>query len=201
MFKRLFKRENLRGYQLVVHGYFFSCLVFFLVQFKGKELTADTISPQFAVLQTFVASLVGTAFAEMAALPFYYPYDLVKVRMQTSQAKYGYRNFVDGLFKLYNQGGSGIKRIRNFYAGAFYYGLAYTLFVSLEFAIHDMLIETIAEFTGSRSASLIHFLRVLEVDEKEGHASHWHNELIASFTAGCVGAFLTNGIETVAVNK
>lgn len=29
--KRLFRRENLRGYQLVVHGYFFSCLLFFFV--------------------------------------------------------------------------------------------------------------------------------------------------------------------------
>lgn len=34
-------------------------------------------------LKTLFISMVGTAFAEMCALPFYYPYDLVKVRMQT----------------------------------------------------------------------------------------------------------------------
>ena len=33
--------------------------------------------------KTLFISMVGTAFAEMCALPFYYPYDLVKVRMQT----------------------------------------------------------------------------------------------------------------------
>ena len=94
-------------------------------------------------------------------------------------------------------------RLRNFYSGATYYALAYTIFISLEFAIHDMLIEKIGEFTGSRSNSLIHFLRLVDMEERDrgdGY-SHWHNELLASFTAGCVGAFLTNGIETIAVNK
>jgi len=31
--------ENMKGYNLVIHGYFYSSLVFFLVQFKGKEVT------------------------------------------------------------------------------------------------------------------------------------------------------------------
>ena len=110
-------------------------------------------------------------------------------------------------------------QLRNFYSGAWYYGLAYTLFISLEFAIHDMLIEYIAEFTGSKDASLLNFLRLLESDDekvdnkdsievdtntaasKQSNYSHWHNELLSSFTAGCIAAFLTNGIETVAVNK
>lgn len=82
--------------------------------------------------------------------------------------------------------------------------MAYTLFISLEFAIHDMLIEQISEFTGSRSVSVIQFLRLVDREKKtdkgDGY-SHWHNELIASFSAGCIGAFLTNGIETIAVNK
>lgn len=39
--------------------------------------------------------------AELAALPIYYPYDLIKVRIQTSQAKYGYRNFVDAFIKIW----------------------------------------------------------------------------------------------------
>lgn len=151
------------------------------------------------IVQTFLISLVGTALAEMAALPIYYPYDLIKVRIQTSQAKYGYRNIVDGLIKIW-QKGEGLNRIRGFYTGGAYYSLAYVMFVSLQFAIHDVLIESIAEFTGSRSASIIHFLRLVESEEGDGYA-HWHNELISSFSAGCIGAFLTNGIETVAVNK
>jgi len=43
----------------------------------------------------------------------------------------------------------------------------------------------------------------LKYDEElgSGGGNHWHNELLASFSAGAIGAFLTNGIETVAVNK
>ena len=104
-------------------------------------------------------SLVGTALAELAALPIYYPYDLVKVRMQTSQAKYGYRNIFDAFIKIWQQNQGSI---RSFYTGGAYYSLAYVMFISLQFAIHDMLIETIAEFTGSRSTSIIHFLRLVE---------------------------------------
>jgi hypothetical protein len=33
--------------------------------------------------KTFVISLFGTALAELSSVPFYYPYDIIKVRMQT----------------------------------------------------------------------------------------------------------------------
>jgi hypothetical protein len=82
----------------------------------------------------------------------------------------------------------------------------------LEFAFHDFLIEYISEAAGSKDVSffvpLKNFLmgedlQPNEQREEPKHASHhhWHNELFSSFTAGCLAAFLTNGIETVAVNK
>ena len=164
----------------------------------------------------------------------------MKVRMQTMNAKYGYRNFIDGLFKIWNEkraqpglvilSGQAKKKLNNqrvitlserlmklakiryFYSGILYYGMAYTIYISLQFGIHDMLIQQISEFTGSRQTSLIYFLQIFNYDDDElrvnkknensnEYSSHWHNELIASFTAGCIAAFLTNGIETVAVNK
>ena len=78
----------MRGYQLVVHGYFVSCMVFFYVQHKTKKIMESKNEQKdgdnrFLALQIFVVSLVGTALAEIASLPFYYPYDLIKVRMQT----------------------------------------------------------------------------------------------------------------------
>mmetsp|Transcript_15351 Transcript_15351/g.25950 ORF Transcript_15351/g.25950 Transcript_15351/m.25950 type:complete len:116 (+) Transcript_15351:867-1214(+) len=99
--------------------------------------------------------------------------------------------------------------MRNFYVGSGYYGLAYTLFISLEFALHDFLIEYIGELTGSKETSIFNLILEEEVklpEEQEGaqrssNHHHWTNELFASFAAGCVAALLTNGIETVAVNK
>ena len=141
--------------------------------------------------------MVGTAFAETAALPFYYPYDLIKVRMQTMQAKYGYINFTDGMIKIWqekkeqkpsrtafvkntaemlsrvtpnilssqNERKERIKnyllailRIRNYYSGALWYGMAYTMYISLQFGIHDMMVQWIGDFTGSRQTSLFKFL-------------------------------------------
>ena len=93
-----------------------------------------------------------------------------------------------------------MSRIRQFYSGAFYYGLAYTAFISLEFAIHDALIEQINEFTGQKEKSILYFLKIIDAPPGSTGPS-WHNEMISSFIAGYLGAFLTNGIETVAVNK
>ena len=36
--------SNMKGYQMVVHGYFLSCIVFFFVQFQSKLFTSDLIN-------------------------------------------------------------------------------------------------------------------------------------------------------------
>lgn len=51
--------------------------------------------------------------------------------------------------------------MKSYYSGAFYYGLAYTAFISLEFALHDMLIEYISEFTDSKDKSILEFLQII----------------------------------------
>ena len=81
------------------------------------------------------------------------------------QATYGYTNFIDAILKIWNEDGPKSKviekievkinprltfigsiaqrmsKIKRFYAGAFYYALAYTVFIALEFALHDSLLE------------------------------------------------------------
>lgn len=42
--RRAFILDKMRGYQLVVHGYFFTSIIFFLVQFKGKLLISSLIN-------------------------------------------------------------------------------------------------------------------------------------------------------------
>lgn len=131
-------------------------------------------------MKTFLLTLFGTALAEIAAVPFYYPFDLVKVRMQTMQATYGYTNFIDAVIKIWKEEkpkskviskieirkqltfigsiATRISKIRSFYAGAFYYALAYTGFIALEFALHDSFLEQIDEITGSKGKSIFAFL-------------------------------------------
>ena len=53
-----------------------------------------------------------------------------------------------------------LSRIRNYYTGVTYYALAFTVFISLQFAIHDALIEYISQFTGSSQKSILSFLQI-----------------------------------------
>lgn len=50
-----------------------------------------------------MVTFVGSAVAEIFSVPFYYPFDLIKVRMQTSHAKYGYNNLIDGVIKIWHE--------------------------------------------------------------------------------------------------
>jgi hypothetical protein len=66
-----------------------------------KSVSSESSDLPLMAIRTFIISLVSTAFAEIMSLPFYYPFDLVKVRMQTMHAKYGYRNIVDAYVKIW----------------------------------------------------------------------------------------------------
>ena len=56
-----------------------------------------------------LVSFAGAAIAETASLLFYYPYDLIKTRMQTSNDRYKYRNLVDAFCKIYENEKSFLK--------------------------------------------------------------------------------------------
>ena len=73
-------------------------MVFFFVQFKSKIITSAFLEkktsgdseanregdkPQKMIMLTFLISFIGAGLAELASVPFYYPYDLMKVRIQT----------------------------------------------------------------------------------------------------------------------
>lgn len=42
--------------------------------------------------------------AEIGCLLFYYPYDLIKTRMQVNDANYVYKGTLDAFLKIYNEG-------------------------------------------------------------------------------------------------
>lgn len=48
-------------------------------------------------------SFSAATIAELIALSFYYPFDLIKTRMQTSNEKYQYRSVIDAFMKIYEQ--------------------------------------------------------------------------------------------------
>ena len=87
-----------------------------------------------------------------------------------------------------------MSKIPNFYRGGAWYCLAYTGFITMEFAIHDQLMEFIEMLCLSEDETLLQYLF-------QSSSQYSIDELSAGFLAGYCAAFFTNGLETIAVNK
>jgi hypothetical protein len=74
--------------------------------------------------QTFFVSAGASSFAEALALVFYYPYDLIKTRMQTKDDVYRYRNLSDAFLKILNDKQRRIPFL-NLYSGLSLYGFTF----------------------------------------------------------------------------
>ena len=89
-------------------------------------------------------SFASSALAELFALSFYYPFDLIKTRMQTSNERFKYRGVLDAVLKIYNEDVRAegrwkkqMLKIRLFYKGMLLYGTAYILLMAIEFALFE----------------------------------------------------------------
>lgn len=79
----------LRGVQPVLYGYFVSSMIYFYIYAHSKVYIRQTYfnddrDNKQIIYATAVASFFGSIVAEYIALGFYYPFDLIKTRMQTS---------------------------------------------------------------------------------------------------------------------
>ena len=78
--------------------------------------------------------------------------------------KYGYKNIFHSFTKIWREPGV---KIKNFYPGALWFSISYIVFVSLEFGIHDTILEWIANFTGSSRKSILNFLQISDDDSQK----------------------------------
>ncbi len=108
---------------------------------------------------TFIVSFAASAIGELVALGLYYPYDLIKTRMQTHFSHYGYKGTLDAFIKIYQEnpaqttekGWRGFlmpkyRGLRNLYNGMFLYSLSYTVFVALEFSLFEGILMAIENY-------------------------------------------------------
>ncbi len=102
----------------------------------------------------------------MIALPIYYPYDLMKTRMQTTDVKNMYNNLFDAFVKTYAEDlhrsepgyeraytkkrktirerlGESMTRMRRFYTGMSIYGGTYVTFIAIEFSLYETCLREI----------------------------------------------------------
>ena len=116
----LLKKEGvlplLKGIQPIMYGYIISSFVYFYFYANLKSLISSLFmsnqenSPsdgknlesdqEFTLKQTLIKSFAASAISEILALFFYYPFDLIKTRMQTSYTTYKYFNVIDAFYRL-----------------------------------------------------------------------------------------------------
>jgi len=192
---QLIKKEGFgplfRGVQAVFYGYLFSSLIYYYLYARLRQSFQQRCQDEPSFLQTIFAAFSSSAFAELIALFFYYPYDMIKTRMQTRNEHYKYANLVDAFLKINSEGKvtSILRRAPFFYRGMSFYGSAYILFVAIEFSLFETILRYMEQLQGAGVAA-------------EGE--HFHsrlNVIVAAFLAGSIGGFATNGLEFIAVNK
>jgi hypothetical protein len=93
--------------------------------------------------------------AEMLALPLYYPFDLMKTRMQTTTVTGQYNNLFDAFVKTYKKDfpmgpdqyrvvmRNAFARIQRFYLAMSIYGGTYVAFIAIEFSLYETLLHKI----------------------------------------------------------
>jgi len=144
-----------RGIQPVLYGYFIASLVYFYVYAHSKNILSGLVvsTEESQVWKQMAVSFVGSGFAEFLSLAFYYPFDLIKTRMQVSQlGNHHYNGVLDATLKIMNenerrQNAAGLDKlkerlsgIRNLYRGGLVFGLSYVAYTAVQFSLFESIL-------------------------------------------------------------
>ena len=124
----------------------------------------------------FSASFV----AEFFTLLVYYPYDLIKCRLQSKNYIFKYRNLPHAFSKEIKEGS-----IFALYRGSLPFLVTYCLFVSVQFTIYEYTMAFFKKYYGSE-----------QFKQKEFHINMW-----AAFLGGAIGSAITNSFDVLTINK
>jgi hypothetical protein len=121
--------------------YFWSYLFF-------KDNLIGYLGDKPTTIQTGLINFASSAIAEAFALLIYYPFDLIKTRMQTSYGDptLSYNNIIDALIKIWQEEpvkDSFLTKIRRLYCGLGLYGATYIVFIALEFSLYEVFMQII----------------------------------------------------------
>lgn len=126
-------------------------------------------------LYYFTASCI----AEVFALTLYYPYDMIKVRLQTSNDKFHYNSLSDAFSKIIKK-----SSLTGLYRGSSIYIFTYMINYSMQMMIYEVAIEK------AKKKNIIKF-----------HQYEWEIIAFSSCLSGIVSAAVTNPLECLAVRK
>jgi hypothetical protein len=180
MVKQIYKAEGLYGFSRGFSAMFYGSVICGFIYFAGykylKTHILEWVGPeQNPAVVFFMASFI----AEFFTLLVYYPYDLIKCRLQSKNFFFKYRNIPHAFRKEIRNGS-----IFSLYRGSLPFLVTHCLFVSFQFTIYEYVIKLYKIFYGH------------EYDRKELQAN-----MMASFLGGTIGSAVTNGLDVLTINK
>ncbi len=123
--------------------------------------------------------LTASFVAETFTLLLYYPYDLIKSRLQTSNRVFQYKSLLHAFQKEVKENG-----VLSLYRGGAPFLIMFATTISLQFTVYESYIKYV----------------------KEKYMESWMNREVlhiinASFLAGAIGSGVTNWLEVLVVTK
>lgn len=114
--KRIYHSTGLpgffRGGTVTIFGSSLAGFIYFSIYKHIKEVVKNMLEHKKHLY--FMAYSIASIVAEVIVYVFYYPFDLIKTRIQTGQ--FAYKHFIDGVKKIWVKGDT-ITSIRRLYSG------------------------------------------------------------------------------------
>eukprot|EP00347_Sterkiella_histriomuscorum_P008609 403344440 len=180
MARKIYRSEGLygfsKGFSAMFYGSVACGFIYFSLYKLFKQYFKEKLGDEYNIAWTFfLASFV----AEFFTLIFYYPYDLVKCRLQSGNYQFKYRNIPHAFRKEIKQGS-----ILSLYKGSMPFLTAYTVSVSLQFTIYEYVITFYKRLYGENYSQI-----------------ELTSNIVASFLGGVISSALTNSLEVLTLQK
>jgi hypothetical protein len=185
MVQKIYAKEGLfgfgKGFSACFYGSIFCGFIYFSLYKIFKQVFREMFGDRYNIAWSyFAASFV----AELFTLLVYYPYDLVKCRLQSKNYEFKYQNIPHAFKKEI----SDAKSIMPLYRGALPFLMTYCIFISIQFTIYEYIMR--------------HFKEVVyRGDSKKFEDNKFNVNLFAACLAGAVGSGVTNSLDVITINK
>lgn len=157
-------------YGSIICGFIYFSSYKFLKNYLKDYFDKDSIAAM-----VFVASFI----AEFFTLIVYYPYDLIKCRLQSKNYHFKYRNIPHAFRKEIKRGS-----ILSLYEGCLPFLINHCLLVSIQFTIYEHVMQLYKRLHGENY-----------------HKKELEANCFAAFLGGAIGGAATNGLDVLTINK
>lgn len=181
--KTIMASEGLYGFWRGASSTYYGALVGGFIYFSAYKYLKNKLKvyEQSEKLNSF-AYLVSSLLGETLFLVIYYPYDLIRTRMQTRMPEFNYKGPFDGLKRI--MGGS-MKNVKNIYTGA---APSFVLNLANQ-SIMFTVLESLREY----------FLKKQQLHSISQLSMPYY--LFCSIIAGAISGAATNTLEVITIHK